>query len=96
MYQYQSTAWIVVRGAWFFDFMGELMRLVVVDRDMPLRKVAITAYETKLAPHHPWMLRKLVSVGLNACTSREGFLKSYVKEKQELNPDTPFTEKDAY
>lgn len=48
MYQYQSTAWIVVRGAWFFDFMGELIRLIVTERDMPLRKAATTAYETKL------------------------------------------------
>lgn len=30
MYSYQSTAWILVRGAWFFDFMGHLFKQIVI------------------------------------------------------------------
>jgi hypothetical protein len=46
MYNYQSTAWIIVRGAWFFDFMGEVMRLIDAERTWTLKKVAATAYDS--------------------------------------------------
>ena len=46
MYNYQSSAWIIVRGAWFFDFMGEVMRLLEAERDWTLKKIAATAYDS--------------------------------------------------
>jgi len=81
MYSYQSTAWIVIRGAWFFDFMGEILRLLVENRDLTMAKCVIGSYETKLGIYHPWVLRKLLGVAFNACTSRENFINSFIKEK---------------
>jgi len=74
--------------------MGELFRLLVTEMDWPLKKIAFNAYDTKLGPHHNWVLRKLVGVGLNACTSRENFIKSYIKEKNSLNIE--ITEEEVY
>ena len=47
---------------------------------MPLGQVANEAYEEGLARHHPWLVRKAVSIGFNAVTSRENFMKSICKE----------------
>lgn len=44
MYYYQSTTWVSVRGAWFFDFFGEICKLIYEERDWSLKKVATTAY----------------------------------------------------
>jgi len=64
---------------------------------MPLNKCVIASYETKLGIYHPWVLRKLLSVAFNATTSRENFVRSYLKEKQEVtNRDTPFPDEEAY
>jgi len=77
--------------------MGEILRLLVVKRDMPLDKIVVEAYNTKLGIHHPWMLRKVCNVVFKAVCSRETFVKSYIKEKQLVhNRDTPFTDEDAY
>lgn len=97
MYSYQSTCWIVLRGAWFFDFMAEIIHLLVTDRQMDLQKAASIAYDTKLGPHHPWILRKLIKVALNAVTSRESFIKAYATEKElALNENCDVSEEAIY
>ena len=78
----------MVRGAWFFEFMAEIIRLLVTDRQMELKKAADIAYDTKLGKHHPWILRKLVKVALNAITTRESFIKAYIAEKKEAEQNT--------
>lgn len=80
MYNYQSSAWIIVRGAWFFDFMSEVMRLMEAERDWTLKKIAATAYDSQLGRHHNWMLRKLIFVGMMTAKSRKHFLNEYTKE----------------
>jgi len=47
---------------------------------MPLGQVGKEAYEEGLSRHHPWFVRKAVSIGFNAATSRENFMKSICKE----------------
>ena len=88
MNSYLSVSWMVIRGAWFVDFMGEIMRLFVTDRQMGLKKAAIDAYDAKLGIHHPWILRKMIKVAFNAVTSRENFIKSYISEKKLVEGDS--------
>jgi len=80
MYSYLSTAWILVRGAWFFDFKAELLRLMVTKRDMSFKKIGQKAYDEELKQHHNWFLKQLASIGLVAISSRESFIKSFLKE----------------
>ena len=97
MYSHKSMCWQAQRGAWFFEFMGEIMRILNEERNLSLSKVAIKSYNNKLARHHPWILQKILNVAFNATTSRENFLKTYAKEKQETMPrDTPYTDEDVY
>ena len=81
MYKYLSTAWIVLRGTWLFNIVGEIFKLVVLERSWSLSKIAKEAYKLKLAHHHPWPIQKLVVIGFSAVTSREKFQRAYLKEK---------------
>jgi len=56
------------------------MRLMEAERDWSLKKIAATAYDSQLGRHHNWMLRKLIYVGMMTATSRDSFMKSYIKE----------------
>jgi len=44
-----------------------------------MTKAGQKAYADALAPHHPWALRKVVSVGMNAMPARTAFLTSVIK-----------------
>ena len=33
---YQSTAWVLIRGAWLFDYINKVFWYVVTNRDMSL------------------------------------------------------------
>ena len=70
MYSYQSTAWIFVRGAWYFDFMSYLFRLIVTNKDASLSTIGHQAYDEALRHHHNWFFRQLAAIGLAAITSR--------------------------
>lgn len=41
-----------------------------------LKDSATAAYESALAPHHPWILRKTISAALSLLPSKEIFLKN--------------------
>ena len=56
MYSYQSTAHIVERNCWFFDYLYNLFNIMVNDRDLKLSEIGAKAYDIAIAPHHNWIL----------------------------------------
>lgn len=80
MSTYNSTARNLFRGCWFFDFLHEIFKGLTDDKTMKLSKVAGAAYSKALGPHHPWVLRKVAGVAMNAISYREVFVKGYCDE----------------
>lgn len=76
LYSYNSTARNLYRGCWFFDFLHEIFKGVTEDRKSKLSKLATDAYYKALGPHHPWVLRKVAGVAMNAINYREVFFKN--------------------
>jgi hypothetical protein len=77
MSTYNSTARNLFRGCWFFDFLHETFKGLTADRTTKLSKVATVAYNKALGPHHPWVLRKVAGLAMNAINYREVFVKNY-------------------
>jgi hypothetical protein len=46
-----------------------------------MHKIGIEAYDTTLAQHHPWVLKRIIRLGFNALVSKETFIKSYLNER---------------
>lgn len=53
---YQSTAWVLIKGAWLYDYLSRVFYYIVHERQLSLIKVAQTAYDEALMRHHPWIL----------------------------------------
>jgi len=78
---YQSSSWVIIRGAWFFDFMCEVTKQVAAQpRDKNMTADAQKAYNNALSRHHPWMIQKIVNIALNAIAYRENFEQDMIKE----------------
>jgi len=56
------------------DFVAELFTIFVEDKECKLSKVGQDSYAKSLAPHHPWVLKKAVSLGMNALPYRATFI----------------------
>ncbi len=76
---YVSAARSLLRLMWLLDFVQDLLRELLTPHadgtPLPsLAGAAGAAYQTALAPHHPWVLRKTVGGALMMLgTSREAF-----------------------
>jgi len=57
MNKYISTTLYYERGAWMFDFMACMFRLMVEKREWSNYEVGVTAYSDTLALNHNWLLR---------------------------------------
>lgn len=77
---YQSTARTFLRGAWFFDYIGYLMRRFVDDRQINLGDLAKETYSATLAHRHPWIIRTPARWAMGLIASREEFVESLCKE----------------
>ena len=73
---YQSTAWVIIRGAWLFDYLHKVYWYVVTHREMSLVKCAQNAYDEALIMHHPWILKRTVKIGMLATCSRDTFMRN--------------------
>jgi hypothetical protein len=80
MTNYCSTSRHIFRNAWFLNFLYTLINELTTNREIKMTKVGQTAYSVALAPHHPWALRKIVSLAMNAMTNKTSFLNSIVEE----------------
>lgn len=74
MNKYVSAGWIIVRGAWFFDYLKAILFRLCYRPDMECSVLAVEAYEEALAPHHPWILQKGAKMGMKLATSRRNFV----------------------
>lgn len=84
MKDYISAGWIIVRGAWFFDYLKAVLQRLCYRPDMECSKVAVEAYDEALARHHPWFLRKGAKMGMMLATSRKNFINGLVEEQQKV------------
>lgn len=80
MKSYVSAGWVVVRGAWFFDYLEATLECLCFKRHMNCAEVAVTAYDAALARHHPWFLQKGAKLGMKLASSRAAFLNSLCQE----------------
>lgn len=70
-----SASRSVLRLMWFLDFVTTLLRGLLEDGEgKSLSQLARGAYDSALAPHHPWLLRQTVSAGLLMLPSKDAFL----------------------
>jgi len=96
MAAYNSTARNLYRGCWFFDFLTEIFRGFNEDKTVKLAKVATEAYNKALAPHHPWVLKKVAGVAMNAINYREVFIKNYCTQQAKLEGLETYPEEQMY
>ena len=92
---YTSTARTLYRGCWFMDFLHAIFAGFYNDKESKLSKVATAAYNTALAPHHPWMLKKVAGVAMNAINYRAVFIKNMVDEQTKVL-GREYTEENVY
>jgi hypothetical protein len=48
MHKYQSTGWVIIRGAWFFDYLATLTHNIVTNKEWKLSQCGQEAYVEKL------------------------------------------------
>jgi hypothetical protein len=58
------------------DFIYELMRTLAEDQAIELNKAVKHAYDTGLAPHHPWVIKKAAGLAMKAAPYRKGFVEN--------------------
>ena len=95
MAKYTSTSRTLYRGCWFMDFLAAIFLGVNEDKECKLSKVAGAAYATALGPHHPWMLRKIAGVAMNAINYRAVFIKNICDEQTKVLGEE-YTEERCY
>ena len=71
MNNYISCGFLFIRGAWFLDFLSSILDKIVNKRAISLKVAGCEAYDEALATHHPWVLQKVIKVGLGIITTRE-------------------------
>ncbi len=74
-WSYVSGARSLLRLMWFLDFVYHLLRHLLDNPAATLRDSATVAYDTALAPHHPWLLRKTIAAALMVLPPKATFLK---------------------
>lgn len=73
--KYVSGARSVLRLMWFLDFLRSLLaQLADADSAKELRECAQVAYDTALASHHPWILRKTIGGAIYFLPHKATFL----------------------
>ena len=78
--KYESTARTLVRGAWFFDYIGPLFEWYVNDRNVDLSTVAREVYTQNLAFRHPWIIRTPARWAMGLINKRDQFNKLFCDE----------------
>ena len=76
-YSYVSGCRTMVRLSWFLHFLYKIFKNLLNTSD-PFSSCIKNAYNDVLAPHHPWLVRKSVSLILNVTGSnREPALEAF-------------------
>jgi Glycolipid transfer protein (GLTP) len=82
-HHYVSGSRSLLRLMWFLDFIYHLMHNLTSQADKELSESAQSAYDTALAPHHPWLLRKTIGGAIYFLPSRSHFLQNLDPEATE-------------
>ena len=77
-YKYVSVSRTIVRIAWLFHFILQLLENLINDSEKKLSKCAKEAYAVALAPHHPSIVRTGASIALSAAPKRSKFMKTFL------------------
>jgi len=77
----------LLRLMWFLDFVAAFLSKLGENTSASVTFVAREAYNEKLAPNHPWIVRKAASASMALCPSRDSLMKSI-----SLNGTTPSEE----
>lgn len=80
-YLYESGTRAMLRLSWFLNFLLQTFRNMINTTD-PFNKCIRSAYDTVLASHHPWLVRKGVGIALGFAGSKRGpALKAFFGKK---------------
>lgn len=63
-YKYTSGTRTLLRLSWFLNFLYNIFNNMLETND-PFNKCVTNAYDTVLAPHHPWLVRKGAGLALS-------------------------------
>jgi len=66
-YTYTSGTRTLLRLSWFLNFIYNIFKNMI-ETDDPFNTCVTNAYETVLAPHHPWLVRKGAGLALSFAT----------------------------
>ena len=95
MKKYESTSRILYRGCWLFDFVHSVLNGVLTKRSDKMVKIAQDAYKQALAPHHGFVLKKVATAAMNACSKKEKFFKGIIEQQSQVQ-GVKYTEEMAY
>ena len=84
MKSHVSCGWVVVRGAWFFDYLEATLDCLCFKRHMQCSDVAVHAYDVALSRHHPWFLQKGAKLGMRLATNRANFMNNLCQEQTKV------------
>lgn len=84
---YVSGTRTLLRLTWFLDFFSTIIKNSFDLPDKSFSECIRAAYDSALAPHHPWLVRKASAVGISLAPSkREKGMKAFFG-KEEWNDD---------
>lgn len=95
MKKYASTSRHLWRGQWFYEFVGQMLQAIVVQRNEKLPKLAKAVYVKYLSPHHNMILSRVAQAAMIAVRSREKFIGGLI-EQQSRVIGQKMTEDDIY
>lgn len=82
---YESTARTVLRGAWFFDFVENILNDFVEKRDQSMVSICHESYADNLSNYHNWFMRQAGKLAINLVNSREAFVSNISAEQSKLH-----------
>ena len=93
--KYASTSRTLWRGAWFFDFLNNMLTMLITDRTILMSNTTQASYAKALAPYHSKTLKMAANLALKATKKREKFIGSLIAEESKLYGEK-YTEENFY
>lgn len=94
IYYFQSTSWVVIKGAWFYEFLTELFRQIADKQRPPMSECAKKAYDFGLKRHHPWILQKTVGLVMGQIVNRDKFEEEVIRQQKATQRNPNYSRQD--
>ena len=78
MKKYASTSRHLWRGQWFYEFVGQMLKAIVEQREPKISKLAKETYQKYLAHRHNAFFSRVAQAAVIAVRSREKFIKGLI------------------